>query len=123
MSGPDDIDWPAFLRAERNKRGISQRALAKALGVSFGLISQYESGVTKPPLTRLIDICGIFEIEADSLFADGGPFAGHLAQTAEEVALLSAWRKRPAEWRAMMLGAIAGDRPPVEAKAKPAKAR
>jgi len=41
------------LRAERTKAGISQRELARRLGLSASLISQLESGLSKPSVGTL----------------------------------------------------------------------
>src|SRR3970040_1900141 len=44
------------LRAERTKAGISQRELARRLGLSASLISQLESGLSKPSVGTLYAI-------------------------------------------------------------------
>lgn len=41
------------IRLARRESGFSQEKLAKALNCSRGLIAQYESGETKPPLKKL----------------------------------------------------------------------
>ena len=117
------LDWPSFVRTERNKAGVSQRQLAKSLGVSGGLVGQWESGVTRITLDRIIDVCALFAIKSDSLFGPGAPFEGRLIDEPEEIALLAAWRRRPEDWRQTMLGVIRGDAPPIVPKIKRAKDR
>ena len=53
----DDLDGIGDrLREERTKAGISQRELARRLGLSASLISQLESGVSKPSVGTLYAI-------------------------------------------------------------------
>lgn len=55
------------LREERVKAGISQRELARRLGVSPSLISQLESGVSKPSVGTLYAIVTEFDVSLDRL--------------------------------------------------------
>ena len=57
----------AHIRAERTKRGMSQKALGKELGCCYQQVSFYESGYTKPSLEVLLRICLIFGIKLDRL--------------------------------------------------------
>ena len=61
------------LREERNRAGISQRELARRLGVSASLISQIETGQSKPSVGTLYAIVTEFGISLDEIFrsADG----------------------------------------------------
>jgi transcriptional regulator with XRE-family HTH domain len=62
------------LRAERTRRGISQRGFADRLGVSPSLISQIETGRSKPSVSTLYAIVTELQISLDRLF-DGSPEA------------------------------------------------
>jgi transcriptional regulator with XRE-family HTH domain len=69
------------LRAERTKAGISQRELARRLGLSASLISQLESGLSKPSVGTLYAIVTELDLSLDKLLRgdehagrdDGGP--------------------------------------------------
>lgn len=71
------------LRAERTKAGISQRELARRLGLSASLISQLESGLSKPSVGTLYAIVTELDLSLDKLLrgddnprrsdADSGP--------------------------------------------------
>ena len=73
------------LRAERTKAGISQRELARRLGLSASLISQLESGLSKPSVGTLYAIVTELDLSLDKLLrgddnprrsdADSGPGA------------------------------------------------
>jgi transcriptional regulator with XRE-family HTH domain len=55
------------LRAERTKAGISQRELARRLGLSASLISQLESGLSKPSVGTLYAIVTELDLSLDAL--------------------------------------------------------
>ena len=92
-----------LIRSERNKKGWSQRALAKALGISGGAVAQWELGTSRPSLARVIDICAVFGISAQSFLSPGSPYYGQIVEDAEELALLTLWRRlAPSERRFML---------------------
>ncbi|MBP0492112.1 helix-turn-helix domain-containing protein [Pararoseomonas indoligenes] len=82
-----------FVRTERTKKGWTQRLLAKTLGVSPSAVAQWELGSTKPSPANLIDLCNVFGISAQSFFAPGAPYHGHVVQDPEELALLTDYRR------------------------------
>lgn len=92
------MDTAAFIRTERNKKGLTQRQLATAAGVSAGLIGQWETG-SVVPLERLIDLCAVFEIAPSRLFEDGQPFEGRIIRDIPEFTLVMGWRRLSAEKR------------------------
>lgn len=56
------------LRELRKAKNISQRELAEKVGVDFSYISKLENDRLPPPAAdTIVKICGILEIEADSL--------------------------------------------------------
>ena len=93
------MDVPAFIRTERMRKGWSQRELARAIGVTHGLVGQWEAGSTPVTPERLLDLCAVFEIAPGALFADGAPFAGRLIQDPAELALITGWRRLGREQR------------------------
>jgi DNA-binding XRE family transcriptional regulator/mannose-6-phosphate isomerase-like protein (cupin superfamily) len=71
------------LREQRNRAGISQRQLAKRIGLSASLISQIESGQSKPSVSTLYSIVTELGVSVDDLFrsangvsANGGVVGG-----------------------------------------------
>jgi transcriptional regulator with XRE-family HTH domain len=63
-------DIGARLRAERERAAISQRELARRLGVSASLISQIENDQTRPSVGTLYAIVTELGISLDRLFLD-----------------------------------------------------
>lgn len=68
------------LREERVKAGISQRELARRLGLSASMISQLESGLSKPSVGTLYAIVTELDLSLDRVirgddYDDGGPAA------------------------------------------------
>lgn len=61
-------DIGARLREERERRGISQRELARRLGVSASLISQIEAGQSKPSVSTLYAIVTELGVSLDHVF-------------------------------------------------------
>jgi transcriptional regulator with XRE-family HTH domain len=56
------------LRQERQRRGVSQRELARRLGVSASLISQIETGRSKPSVGTLYAVVTELGMSLDRLF-------------------------------------------------------
>ena len=55
------------LKDLRLEKGLGQIALAKALGVSKGLISLWENGLRDPGMNSLITIAKFFDVTIDYL--------------------------------------------------------
>lgn len=53
----------------RTERGISQQALAKAIGVSQKAIDYWERGVNEPKASYIILLADYFSVTADFLLA------------------------------------------------------
>ncbi|MFA4926913.1 MAG: helix-turn-helix domain-containing protein [Patulibacter sp.] len=66
------------LRARREQRGTSVRALAREVGVSASLVSQIENGKANPSVGTLYAIVSALEISLDELFADTERSGGDL---------------------------------------------
>lgn len=56
-----------ILKAERMKKGLSQLAFAKILGISQQTIGSWETGRTSPDLETLIKIASFFNVSTDYL--------------------------------------------------------
>lgn len=57
------------IRDLRTERGISQQALAKAIGVSQKAIDYWERGVNEPKASYIILLADYFSVTADFLLA------------------------------------------------------
>ena len=66
-----DDDVPRRLRAERERRGISLRELARRLAISPSAISQIETGRARPSVATLWAIVTELGMSLDDLFAHG----------------------------------------------------
>jgi transcriptional regulator with XRE-family HTH domain len=60
------------LRQARERAGISQRELARRLGLSASMISQVESGLSKPSVSTLYGIVTELEVSLDEVFREDG---------------------------------------------------
>ncbi|HEV8563947.1 MAG TPA: helix-turn-helix domain-containing protein [Actinomycetota bacterium] len=59
------------LREQRDRVGISQRELARRIGLSASMISQIESGQSKPSVSTLYDIVNELGVSVDDIFSGG----------------------------------------------------
>ncbi len=59
--------FPARLLSLRQEKGITQSALALALGVSDKVISKWETGASEPSLDNLIALARFYETDTDTL--------------------------------------------------------
>jgi len=63
----------ARIREGRLALNLSQEQLARALGVSFQQIQNYERGANGVSAVRLFDICKILNVSLASMFPQGRP--------------------------------------------------
>lgn len=63
------------LRAER---GLSQRAMAKALNISQGTYNNWENSNTQPSIEQLIALANFFEVSVDYLIGNTDELGGAL---------------------------------------------
>ena len=78
----------ANLRMLRKKKGISQKKLGEALGLSQQTINKYENHNVEPDIYMLMKVADFFEVSVDFLI-------GHTTKedaTAEETTLVSQYR-------------------------------
>ena len=63
------MEWNigANIIAEREKRNITQKELADAIGITNGRLYNYEKGKTEPPAGILLDIAYVFNITVEEL--------------------------------------------------------
>lgn len=55
------------LKQIREEKGISQKDVANALGVTISCYSNYEQGIRLPSIEVVIKICKFFNVSADYL--------------------------------------------------------
>ena len=60
-------DFSKNLKLLRNEKCIGQIELAKALGVSNGIISLWENGLREPGMVHLIALAKFFNVSIDYL--------------------------------------------------------
>ncbi len=61
------MDFSERLIAVRREKGLSQEALAEALGVSRQAVSKWETGESKPDVNNLIALCDVLELNIEYL--------------------------------------------------------
>lgn len=61
------------MKQARKAKGLSQDALATAVGVSRQTINAIEKGDYNPTIRLCINICKVLELTLDDLFWDGEP--------------------------------------------------
>lgn len=62
----------ALIRARRLECGLTTRDLAQRVGISLGLVSQLERGLTSPSLRVLREICAAIDLPMARLFVGEG---------------------------------------------------
>jgi len=60
----------ANIKAERNRKGLSQFALAEKVNVSESTISLIERGIQSPSIFLVIDIARVLNIDINELLKD-----------------------------------------------------
>jgi transcriptional regulator with XRE-family HTH domain len=64
------VDFPQRLTQLRKQRGLSQQALAEAVGIHFTQIRRYEAGTSQPTLNVLRELAKVLRVSADVLLFD-----------------------------------------------------
>jgi len=65
-----DMDFPERLAALRKKKGLTQKALAEAVGIHLTQLSRYESGGSQPTLDVIRKLAIALSVSADELIFD-----------------------------------------------------
>ena len=55
------------LKELRKEKGVSQKEVAKAIGVTISAYSNYEQGLREPSNQILINLCKYYDVTADYL--------------------------------------------------------
>jgi transcriptional regulator with XRE-family HTH domain len=93
----DDVDIAvgATIRLMRKGRGMSQAALAAAVGVRFQQVQKYESGANRVSASMLSKIAETLEVQIAELFGAGDGVSGltdEIAKLLSEVGALELLR-------------------------------
>ena len=67
---PVDIHVGQRIRLARVSKGMSQTALAEAVGVTFQQVQKYEKGTNRTSASRLFQFAGVLDVDI-SYFFDG----------------------------------------------------
>jgi transcriptional regulator with XRE-family HTH domain len=62
--------FPENLKRIRKKRGMSQEALAKRLGISQRSVSHYEENTRYPAIDRIYDIARVLDVPIEELISE-----------------------------------------------------
>ena len=63
----NDTELGPRIKQYRQRKGLSQEALAEQLEVSHQAVAKWESGQSKPSTANLLALCGVFEVSLDTL--------------------------------------------------------
>ena len=55
------------LKLLRKEKGVSQKEVARSIGVTISAYSNYEQGIREPSNQILINICKYYDVSADYL--------------------------------------------------------
>ena len=113
--------WPmtigARIRVARLELGLTQRYVAKALGVSPSAVNQWESDTTKPSITKRAELAVLLHLRLDELIPEAP--VNEIADTITRIV-----RAVPPHKQAALVVAIEGlarllDEPPPNTQATP----
>jgi transcriptional regulator with XRE-family HTH domain len=81
-----------LIRLKRKEAKLTQRALAKKIGVSAGAVGQWETDVSLPTAENMAAVKEILGIEAGVIVAPGRPYVGELIEDLDELSIVHFWR-------------------------------
>ncbi|HEY3949848.1 helix-turn-helix transcriptional regulator [Phenylobacterium sp.] len=105
---PTDVVVGGRVRAARAACGLSQGALAEAIGVTFQQVQKYENGSNRISASKLVEIATTLRVSASSFLAGLGDCKGdnddrRTVERPEAVDLLSAYSRLPPHMRKAVL--------------------
>jgi transcriptional regulator with XRE-family HTH domain len=105
---PRAIALGTRIKTAREKVGCSQESLARMLGVTKGLIGQYEIGYTTPRAQKVSKLAGLLNVTVEWLLTGDEPEEKVRAQTTTEMAALQLIRAMHADKHAAALAMLQG---------------
>ena len=91
------------IRSARQDRGLTQEALATAVGVSRSAVAQWETGRAGQLTAHLAGLAGALEVGVEFLMHGADKRAPALAASGDELALLRLYRECADEDRQFLL--------------------
>ena len=73
---PIDMAVGARIRLTRKARGVSQQALAEAVGLTFQQIQKYERGANRVSASKLAEIAAFLQVPVSELFGTDAAASG-----------------------------------------------
>lgn len=86
----------------RNARGVTQKALAKELGITFQQIQKYENVKNRIAASRLFQMADVLRVSIQDFFPEGSSLSPSFSQdylTTENVEILTLIHKLPGDER------------------------
>ncbi len=80
------------LKKLRTEQGVSQQALASAIGISQQSVNKYENHSVEPDITTLISIADYFNVTVDYLVGRTEEKNDDVSLTPAEIALLRSYK-------------------------------
>ncbi len=64
------------LKQLRKEKGVSQKEISSAIGITLSAYSNYEQGIREPSIDIIIKLCKYFKVSADYLIGleDWNPY-------------------------------------------------
>jgi transcriptional regulator with XRE-family HTH domain len=81
-----NVNVGTLIRQGRQRRGLSLRALARQVGVSASMLSQVETGRTRPSVSTIYAIATELGLSIDALLSDGAAVPGNAVAAGGAVA-------------------------------------
>ena len=109
---PIDVAVGLRIRLSRRTRGLTQQALADAVGVSFQQIQKYERGANRVSASMLARIAQTLDLPVAELFGASDATHGlteelsRLLDEAGAIELLRAYHQLPRPWRATLVALV-----------------
>ncbi len=70
IPSPVDVHAGARLRVRRTLRGMTQRSLGDAIGLTFQQVQKYECGMDRMTSSRLYDLARVLDVPVQHFFDD-----------------------------------------------------
>jgi len=67
---PAPMSLPDLIKAKRAEKGMTQKELAEAVGISVSAVKQYESGRQEPQLSKMKLIAAALDMSADDIWSE-----------------------------------------------------
>jgi transcriptional regulator with XRE-family HTH domain len=103
------MDTGKRIRALRFARGMSQKALAKAIGIAAPSLSQLETGVSvQPSGPVLAALCRVLHTNPDFLLQGVGQPGAHTSLDGDQTELVAIWNALPEAGQTALLATARG---------------